>query len=76
MRHDLAERLIAFQQPVQRLELLERPRRQRPAHMLADEAAEPFAQIAGLTGGIVERARRRARLELVEHNGRHQLRLR
>ena len=42
-----AERLVAFQEAVQRLQFGERPRRQRPAHMLANEAPEPLAQARG-----------------------------
>src|SRR5258705_153832 len=40
---DLPERFVAFQEGVQRAELVQRLRRERPAGMLANEASKPLA---------------------------------
>jgi hypothetical protein len=67
MPHYLAERFVALQDPVQRTEFPERLRRERPAHMFAHEAPEPFAQGADLVCNFVQITRHRSRLQRVEY---------
>ena len=50
----LAERLVPFQEPVQRLELTQIVGRQGPSLVIADEASEPLAQGPRLVRQLVE----------------------
>ena len=61
-----AEHLVAFQKPVQRIELAKRPWRKRTAHVLLDKASEPLAQVTSLVGHLVQFARHRALLQSVQ----------
>jgi len=69
----LAERFITFQEPIQRTQRLERPGRERPAHMFANEASEPLAQSTSLIRNLVQFTWHRARLQLVECMRRNNL---
>lgn len=56
---DLTKPFLAGEKLVQRLEVVDRSRRQRAAHMLAYESPEPFAQGARLFSDFVQFAWRR-----------------
>src|SRR5215470_9468668 len=61
-----AERLVTLQEPVQRPEFVQRLRRERPAHMLMNEASEPLAQISSLIRNFVQFTWHRSRLQLIQ----------
>src|SRR4029077_6544406 len=60
-----AERFVTLQEPIQRTQLVQRLGRERPAHMLANEASEPLAQSSSLIGNLVQFTGHRSRLQLV-----------
>src|SRR5262245_36730662 len=62
----LTERFVALQEPVQRAQFVERLGRERPAHMPANEASEPFAQISSLTSNFVQFTWHRSRLQRIK----------
>jgi hypothetical protein len=72
---DLTERLVALEQTIERLQLLEVVPAQGTRPMFLHEAAEPLAQIPRLVGHHVELARQRLRSHALEHRRGYQLRL-
>src|SRR5215813_8618908 len=68
-----AERLVTRQEPVQRLEFVQRLRRERPAHMLMNEGSEPLAQISSLIRDFVQFTWHRSCLQLSQCTGWHKL---
>ena len=70
-----AEHFITLKKRVQGPEFTHRLWRERPAHVHADKASEPFAQGARLTSDLIEFAGRVCAVSAFERGGRDQLRL-
>ena len=73
--HDSPEPFIAFEQPVERLQLAQIFRREWPPFALPNEPSEPFAQASSLNRDIVELSRHGLCPQRLERFGRHELRL-
>jgi hypothetical protein len=73
--HDSPEPFIAFEQPVERLQLTQIFRREWPPFALPNEPSEPFAQASRLNRDIVELSRHSLCPQRLERFGRHELRL-
>ena len=59
MRRYATKHFVTLKKRVERLEVADRFRRERPPHVLAHEAPEPFAQGARLVGDLIQFAGRR-----------------
>jgi len=76
MGHDPPEPLIAFEQPVQRFQLLQVFSRQWPACMAADERPEPFPQASCLSCHAIQFLRQGLRPQRFERLDRDKASLR
>jgi hypothetical protein len=73
--HNSSERFIPFEQPVQRLQLLQVFGDERPASMSMNEGPEPLSKLSGLSRDAIQLSRNSLRPQAVQHLGRHEARL-